>query len=188
MYCPRCGTEVESTIRKVFETYPVKGENITIQAHVRFCNCCGADLWDDDLDDANLLEAFAEYRRKHQLLQPEEIRMIREKYNLSQTAYARILGFGDKTVTRYENGSVADAAQNNLMLLSQSPKNFKYLLERNKKKISVTDYENAQAAIESLRCRVTYNPNKVRTIYSISDAAQVDFSTEPYYFGDVANG
>lgn len=187
MYCPKCENEVESTIREVTETYPVKGENITIQAHVRFCNCCGTALWDDDLDEANLLKAFSEYRRMHQLLQPEDIRMIREKYNLSQTAYARVLGFGDKTITRYENGSVADVAQNNLMLLSQSPRIFKYLLERSKEKISAQDYENAQVAIEILRCKVIYSPGVVQTTYSFSNITQI-FSADPCYFGDVVNG
>jgi DNA-binding XRE family transcriptional regulator len=32
-----------------------------------------------------------------------EIRATREKYGPSQTALARVLGFGDKTITRYEN-------------------------------------------------------------------------------------
>lgn len=132
MYCPKCEAEVESTIRDVLETYPVKGEEITVNARVRFCKCCGTDMWDEELDEKNLLDAFEKYRKKYNLLQPREIRMIREKYCLSQTAFARVLGFGDKTITRYENGSIADAAQNNLIELVQSPKNFKLLLEKNK--------------------------------------------------------
>lgn len=187
MYCPKCEAEVESTIREVLETYPVKGEQITINAHVRFCNCCGTDIWDDELDEKNLLDAFKEYRKKNNLLQPHEIRMIREKYCLSQTAFARVLGFGDKTITRYENGSIADAAQNNLMELVRSPKNFRQLLEKNKEKISGQDYEAASAAIEGLRCRVVYNAKNVRPVYSIAQDATMTFSTESY-FGDVVYG
>ena len=117
MYCPNCDSEVKSSVRVISETYPVKGEDITIEAHVRFCDCCGNDLWDENLDAQNLLDAFAEYRKRHNLLQPADIRATREKYGLSQTVFARVLGFGDKTITRYENGSIADAAQNNLIML-----------------------------------------------------------------------
>lgn len=64
-----------------------------------------------------MLDAFAIYRQRHGLLQPEEIRRIREKYGLSQVAFAKVLGLGNKTVARYENGSIADMAQNNLIEL-----------------------------------------------------------------------
>lgn len=154
MFCPICNTETTSTIKSQEETYSVKGEHITINAQIRFCDCCGSDIWDDCLDEQNLLNAFAEYRKKHKLLSPGEIRAIREQYGVSQTAFARILGFGDKTITRYENGSIADAAQNNLIELSKKPNNFKSLLEKNREKISSSDYLAANAAIEKLHSQV----------------------------------
>lgn len=182
MYCPYCDSEVESTVRVISETYPVKGEDITIAAKVRFCNCCGKDLWDEELDAQNLLDAFAEYRKKHKLMQPEDIRATREKYGLSQTAFARVLGFGDKTITRYENGSIADAAQNNLIYLVRQPSDFANLLEKNKDKISVSDYETACAALENLRCRTIYaDCQKAYTYYS---GERIKYSTKPQYWGD----
>lgn len=183
MYCPKCETEVESTIREVTETYPVKGEEITITARVRFCAVCGEDIWDDELDAQNLLTAYALYREKHGMLQPDEIRQIREKYGLSQVAFARILGLGDKTIARYENGSIADMAQNNLIALVRSPRNFKELLKKNKTKISEEEYQRALAALEALRCRVVYGG---RQIYSFSSMADVEFGTcKTSYWGDL---
>lgn len=182
MYCPNCDSEVESTVRVISETYPVKGEDITIAAHVRFCNCCGNDLWDEKLDAQNLLDAFAEYREKHNLMQPADIRATREKYGLSQTAFARILGFGDKTITRYENGSIADAAQNNLIYLVQQPSDFANLLEKNKDKISITDYDTARAALEDLRCRIVYSDCKKAYTYSTNEG--IKYSMKPQYWGD----
>ena len=183
MYCPNCDSEVESTVRVVSETYPVKGEDITITAHVRFCNCCGNDLWDDKLDAKNLLDAFAVYRKNHNLLQPLEIRMIREKYNLSQVAFARVLGLGDKTIARYENGSIQDAAQNNLIDLVQHPSNFKKLLEKNSDKITPQDYSNALSALDALRPRIVYH-NQVPVRLSSSDGS-ITYKTIPQYWGDL---
>ncbi len=183
MYCPNCDSEVESTVRVISETYPVKGENITIEAHVRFCACCGNDLWDEQLDAQNLLDAFAEYRSRHNLLQPADIRATREKYGLSQTAFARVLGLGDKTITRYENGSIADAAQNHLIALVQQPSNFAWLLEKSKDKISTTDYNTAHEALERLRCRVIYNNREKAYTYAAEES--VKFSMKPEYWGDL---
>lgn len=183
MYCPNCDSDVESAVRTITETYPVKGKSVTIEAHVRFCECCGKDLWDEELDSQNLLDAYAVYRKKHNLLQPLEIRMIREKYNLSQVAFARVLGFGDKTIARYENGSIADCAQNNLIDLVQHPSNFKKLLEKNKEKISEQDYENAQVALEALRPRVVYKTQA--PAYLTFSNSSIVYSTIPTYWGDL---
>ena len=157
MYCPNCDRDVESEVRVQPETYPVKGEDVTVQAHVRYCRCCGKDVWDDALDAKNLLDAFAIYRQKHHLLQPAEIRSIREQYQLSQVAFARVLGLGDKTIARYENGSLADAAQNNLIELMQDPDNFEKLLDRNEEKLSSQEVATARNAIDALRPRIVFS-------------------------------
>lgn len=182
MYCPNCNSEVESVERIVSETYPVKGEDITIAAHVKFCMCCNQDIWDDELDAQNLLNAFAEYRKKHNLLQPAEIRKIREKYGLSQVAFARVLGLGDKTIARYENGSIADAAQNNLIELMRQPSNFKVLLDKNKNKITEQDYKVACAALDTMRPKVIYKTQ--RDTYSTSMETSVNYSMTRAYWGD----
>lgn len=182
MYCPNCDSEVRSSVRVVSEVYPVKGEDITIEAHVRFCDCCGTDLWDERLDSRNLAEAFAEYRRRHKLLQPEDIRATREKYGLSQTAFARVLGLGDKTITRYENGSIPDAAQNNLIMLVDQPSDFACLLEKNKGKLSPAEYESALAALNQLRCRFVYTD--ARKTYTYTGSEGIKYSVSQAYWGD----
>lgn len=182
MKCPKCQAENKTTIKEIVETYSVKGEDISIRAKVRFCDICGEDIWDEKLDSKNLLDAFSEYKRRHRLLQSQEIREIREKYQLSQVAFARVLGLGDKTVTRYENGSIADFAQNNLIWLAQYPSNFKKLLEMNKCKISEDDYNAACSALEGLTCRVAYSKENK---YAFTDKTklQIDLS-ENKYWGD----
>lgn len=157
MYCPNCNSEVLTEVKTASETYPVKGEEITVTAKVRCCKTCGQDIWDEELDGQNLLDAFAIYRQRHGLLQPEEIRRIREKYGLSQVAFAKVLGLGNKTVARYENGSIADMAQNNLIELMKQPSNFRELLQKNQDKISKQDYENAMNNLETLRVKGTFS-------------------------------
>lgn len=73
-YCPHCTDSVESSVKTIVETYPVKGENITIDAQVRFCDRCGSDIWDDELDPQNLERAYSIYRQKHGLAPDASLR------------------------------------------------------------------------------------------------------------------
>lgn len=67
------------------------------------------------------------------LLTPAEIRGIREKYDLSQTDLEKALGFGPKTVVRWERGSVCQSsAANNLLVVARDfPAVFADLASRN---------------------------------------------------------
>ena len=61
---------------------------------------------------------------------PEEIKQIREQYGLSQRSLAKLLNWGDKTIHRYENGSLQDRAHNSMLVFLQEPSNMKkYVLE-----------------------------------------------------------
>ncbi|NLH12987.1 MAG: YgiT-type zinc finger protein [Firmicutes bacterium] len=74
-YCDVCRRETEVVVTERKETYPVKGEPITIDAKVKVCSQCGTDLFDEDLDSINLDVAFEIFRRKHGLLGPDDVRM-----------------------------------------------------------------------------------------------------------------
>lgn len=129
-YCPICDKEQEMKVVKKWEEYPVKGEAIRVLVDVCTCTACQEDVWDSKLDEENLKAAYREYREQKGLLMPEEIKAIRQRYGVSQTKFARILGLGEKTIARYENGSLQDEAQNNLILLASDPVNFHKLCER----------------------------------------------------------
>lgn len=130
-YCDVCGKEVETKIITRKETYKVCGEDITINAQVLVCAECGEELFCEELDSATLVNAYNEYRRKHKLLLPDEIRKIREQYGLSQRSFAKLLNWGDKTICRYENGSVQDKAHNSLLLFLRNPENMRTYLTEN---------------------------------------------------------
>ena len=130
-YCEVCGKEVETKVISKEETYVVCGESIEVNAQVLVCAECGEEFYCEELDNATLLHAYNEYRRKHKLLLPEEIRKIREQYNLSQRGFARLLNWGDKTICRYENGAIQDKAHNSLLLFLREPENMRIFLTEN---------------------------------------------------------
>ena len=130
-YCEECGKEVNTEVIKKNETYNVFGESIDIESDVMVCAECGEEFYSEELGSTTLTNVYNEYRRRHKLLFSDEIKSIREQYGLSQRSFARLLNWGDKTIYRYENGSIQDKAHNSLLLLLKEPENMKKYLNEN---------------------------------------------------------
>lgn len=130
-YCEECGREVETKVITKRESYDVCGESIEVDAQILVCAECGEEFYCEELDNATLIRAYNEYRRRHKLLLPEEIKKIREQYGLSQRSFAKLLNWGDKTICRYENGSIQDKAHNSILLFLREPENMRTYLTEN---------------------------------------------------------
>ena len=155
-YCEECGKEVETKIITKKEIYKVCGEQVEVNAQVLTCKNCGEEFFCEELDSATLVNAYNEYRRRHRLLFPDEIKKIREKYGLSQRGFAKLLNWGDKTICRYENGSIQDKAHNSLLLFLREPENMRTYLTENE--ISLDERQKAKllAAVEKLEQDAEY--------------------------------
>lgn len=173
-YCDYCRKEVEFREELRKETYTVKGEEVTIDARVCSCPECGEELWVSEVDGENLNKAYNMYRKRHGLLLPEEIKQLRLRYDLSQTAFAKILGFGEKTIARYESGSIQEEAPNNLMLLVQDAYNFQKLFEQNSEKLSDMERKRVRVALKQEKAPYTLENN----YYYCSASIVLDFPAE----------
>lgn len=149
-YCPKCHKKVETKIEKLKETYRINGEDIEVLADVLVCCECGEKLFDEELDNDTLLKAYNEYRIRHKLLFPEDIKDIREQYGLSQRSFGKLLNWGDKTIHRYENGSLQDKAHNSLLTLLKDPNNMKTYLNENEITLSEKKKDSLLKKIEGL--------------------------------------
>ena len=149
-YCEICREKVEAKVEKKKEVYAICGEDIEVTADVLVCPNCGTELFCEELDNDTLLKAYNEYRRRHKLLTPKEIKGIREMYGLSQRSFASLLNWGDKTIRRYENGAVQDKAHNSLLLFLKDPANMReYLMEN---EVGLDDVQKAKllSVVDSL--------------------------------------
>ncbi len=150
-YCEACGKEVETKIIAKRERYDVCGEEIETDAQVLVCAECGEEFYCEELDEATLLRAYNIYRRRHKLLLPEEIRQIREQYGLSQRSFSKLLNWGDKTIRRYENGSIQDKAHNSLLLFLREPENMLVYLTENETPLEGRQRQRLMETVEKLR-------------------------------------
>ncbi|NVM32013.1 MAG: DUF4065 domain-containing protein [Candidatus Helarchaeota archaeon] len=134
-FCPNCEEYTETTVRVEKEVYNVRGEPTEIEAGVTICQKCGEKIFDEERDSRNLKIAYSHYRKKHNLLSPDQIRAIREKYGLSQRALSRLLGWGEITIHRYESGAIQDNVHDSLLRLIEDPQNIQKFFEANRDKL-----------------------------------------------------
>ena len=146
-FCEECQKKVETKIVKKLEEYIVYGEKITVNADVMVCSVCNEEMFNEQLDNETLTKAYDLYRQKHKLLRSEEIKQIREIYGLSQRGFAKLLNWGDKTIFRYENGSLQDKVHNSLLSLLKNPSNMLEYIEHNEIGLDETQ-------IDKLRMRI----------------------------------
>lgn len=112
---------------------PVNGEEIAVPgaAHLA-CPKCGEILL--RFSDSKRLgeDAIAIYRRKHDLLSSDEIRAIRQHFDLTQAELARLLRLGANTVSRWESGRNVQTAAMDILLrmIRDLPGSIDYLRDR----------------------------------------------------------
>ncbi|MBT9282090.1 MAG: DUF4065 domain-containing protein [Hydrogenibacillus schlegelii] len=180
-FCQTCDQFRPSHVEEREETFTVRGEPITVRGPVRICDVCGEIMGDEELDGALLVKAYNEYRRRHGLLMPEEIRAIREQYNLSQTAAAKLLGWDPSTFARYENGALQKKDHDELLRRMRDDKEWvRALYRQNGHRISSlqrqrlelalneirepTKIEETEATFERLNKEGEFNPGKLFTV------------------------
>lgn len=149
-YCEGCRKEVQAICVNKDEIYEVCGEPVNVEAKVLVCPECGEEFFCEQYDNSTLLNAYNIYRRKHKLLLPEEIKTIRKQYNLSQRSFAKLLNWGDKTIVRYENGSIQDKVHNSLLLFLRRPENMKSYLAENETALSQKQTDKLMVMVEKM--------------------------------------
>ena len=126
--CPSCGMRMIE--KRGTLPLPVNGEEILVPSALHLsCPKCGEVVL--RFQEAKRLheDAIAIYRKKHALLSADEIRAIRERFNLTQAELAGLLRLGANTVSRWESGrNVQTAAMDMLLrLIRDLPGSIDYL-------------------------------------------------------------
>lgn len=131
-YCPKCRDENSLDIKEIKEIYQVRGEEIEVDAKVRYCNKCSEIISDESLDTENINKAFEKYRLLNNCLSPVEIETIRNKYGLSQRGLAILLDWSPATIARYETGAIPSQSHQSILIMIRD--NIKYVKELFKRK------------------------------------------------------
>jgi putative zinc finger/helix-turn-helix YgiT family protein len=128
MICPICEKETRIENIEVKENISIRGEEFSVLAKYQKCTECNGEFENTRAHDA-LAIAYVEYRKKHGMLQPEEIRKWRKGYGLTQKELGDLVGFGGATLSRYENGALQADSHERLLRLIMEPRNLLRLIK-----------------------------------------------------------
>lgn len=135
MLCPLCDKTHEVEERKRLATITLKEDKVAYEERYYFC--ANSDDEENEfqtgsMTNENLLNARNAYRVKHGLLTSDEIVAIRESYGLSQVDLARLLGWGEATISRYESKAIQDEAYDTMLrLIKDNPLQALEFLKKN---------------------------------------------------------
>lgn len=138
------------------------------------------EIYVREIEIENDIRLYDIYKKEKGLLQSSEIKKIREKYGLNQKEFSRILGLGDITIHRYENGTIQTIANDSLIRFVQNPENMEQVALINQKKINEKVFTKLMKKIKTLKL---YARHRIAD-FNINKLHQLEFNTE--YVIDIA--
>lgn len=100
-YCWYCDKDIIPITKEEDNEYTIRGKKIKLHEKLPFCPICGNQV-DDGTMDEQLRAGYDAYLNLFGL-SFQKFKDIRESYHLSQELFAKALGWGKKTIVRYEN-------------------------------------------------------------------------------------
>lgn len=140
--CPCCMEEHEVKIIAIQEKNVFKNVPVEYIAEYFYCSLADETYADEQQISANDIAMKNAYREKMGLLTSRQISAIRARYGISQSDLCLLLGWGGKTITRYESHQVQDIAHDTILRkLAADPEWFLQLLKAKKESLSSASYE-----------------------------------------------
>src|SRR5438132_355682 len=116
--CAACGRAALALSRQQHDVTAEDGTVLQFEDQAYRCENCGETRYTPDQALASSRARAAVLRTHERLLSPDQIRAIRQSYDLTQAEFERALRLGPKTVVRWESGTVRQSAIANSLLLA----------------------------------------------------------------------
>ena len=117
-------TGKDMIVVKEQRTMTYRKEPFDVIFHAYQCEDTGEQFEDEHFAQLNYQQVVHQYRVRHRIPFPEQIKAIREKYGLSAAKMSEIMGMGANSWGLYEKGEVPSKAHASLIQLIRDPDNF----------------------------------------------------------------
>ncbi|HSU17293.1 type II TA system antitoxin MqsA family protein [Longimicrobium sp.] len=141
--CYLCGTAAKLVTEP--REVGVGQRKVVIEDTFYRCGNCDETFYLGGMADESFRRGAAAVRKAEGLLEPDAIRALRAKYGLSQAELEKLIGAGEKTVVRWERGTVAQNATADTLLrvLRALPEAVALLAKERGVKVTLPPAENA---------------------------------------------
>ena len=149
--CTCCMEEHEVKTVLIEENTTFKNVKVNYDASYLYCDLAEELYMDEQQIQDNDIRLKNAYRKAEGLLTSSEISAIRAKYGISQSDLCILLGWGMKTITRYESHQVQDKAHDTILKkIDQDPEWFLSLLNDAKKNLPAESYQKYLDTVTAL--------------------------------------
>lgn len=149
--CTCCMEEHEVKTVQIIEQATFKNRTVNYEALYMYCDSADELYMDESQIQDNDIKMKNAYRRAEDLLTSEDIFNIRGKYGITQSDLCTLLGWGKKTITRYESHQVQDRAHDKILKkLDSDPEWFLSLLKEAKGSLTAETYQKYLTKLEKM--------------------------------------
>lgn len=129
------------------EVHEFRKEKYTV--HVRYYKCedTGEQFTTGEQDELVLNDLYGQYREKHGVPFPDEIRAVRTRFGLNYTQIGKILGFGMNQYAQYEKGEVPSESNGKMIRTAGKKANMLMLLENSREEFDANEYEKIRMQV-----------------------------------------
>lgn len=145
--------EISTTEIKEF-----RREEYRVNVRYYICEDSGEQFTTTEQDTLQFNDLYSQYRVKHGIPFPDEIKEIRQKYGLNYSQISRILGFGTNQYAKYEAGEVPSESNGKMIAAIKDKMVILGLLKGCKDSFQYSEY------------------NKVLTSINMSDEKEEEYS------------
>lgn len=140
--CTCCMEEHDVKTVRMQEHNIFKNISVDYIAEYYYCDAADEIYMDESMISSNDVRMKDAYRKAVGLLTSDEIAAIRSKFEITQSDLCVLLGWGGKTITRYESHQVQDKAHDTILRkIEQDPEWFIHLLIETEKNIPEDSYK-----------------------------------------------
>ncbi len=118
--------------------------------HVGIMDKDGESWTTTELDEVNMNQVYNQYRVRHGIPFPDEVRALRKYYGLSALKMSDILGFGANQYRYYENGEIPSTSNARMLIAIRDKRTFLSFLEASAQIIGEQDCTKIYSRIMGL--------------------------------------
>lgn len=139
--CYSCMEEHEVSVVQIEKSVKYNDELVNYNAIYEYCEETDDLTATEEMIRTNDISMKDAYREQKGLMTSREIKVLRDRYQISQTDFSMVLGWGGKTITRYESYQVQDAAHDNILKrIQRDPQWFLELLSKVRRELPESRY------------------------------------------------
>lgn len=122
------------------EVQDFRKEKYTVHVRYYMCKDTGEQFTTDEQDEQLCNELYNQYRTKHGIPFPDEIKQIRKQYGLSYSQITKIVGFGQNQWKQYESGSLPSESNGKSIAAIRSREGMLSMLESSRNQFEESTY------------------------------------------------